>query len=79
MLPRSEIPALVNEKGFFSCHPGFAGLKFVEHFPATVYNLPPDPVAPTKTVKETWRSFGWAVAGLAAVAIGSVFASKGER
>jgi len=28
VLPRSEIPALVNEKGFFSCHPGFAGLKY---------------------------------------------------
>ena len=43
-----------------------------------VYNLPPQPVAPAKTVGETWRSFAWAVAGLAAVAIGSVFASKGQ-
>jgi formate dehydrogenase iron-sulfur subunit len=44
-----------------------------------VYNLPPNPVVPTKTVKETWRSFGWTVAGLAAVAIGSVFTAKGGR
>jgi formate dehydrogenase iron-sulfur subunit len=44
-----------------------------------VYNLPPNPVVPTKTVKETWRSFAWTVAGLAAVAIGSVFSSKGVR
>jgi formate dehydrogenase iron-sulfur subunit len=43
-----------------------------------VYNLPPQPVAPAKTAGETWRSFAWAVAGLAAVAIGSVFASKGQ-
>jgi formate dehydrogenase iron-sulfur subunit len=44
-----------------------------------VYNLPPNPVVPTKTVNETWRSFAWTVAGLAAVAIGSVFSSKGVR
>jgi formate dehydrogenase iron-sulfur subunit len=44
-----------------------------------VYNLPPNPVVPTKTVKETWRSFAWTVAGLAAVAIGSVFSAKGVR
>ena len=44
-----------------------------------VYNLPPNPVVPTKTVKETWRSFAWTVAGLAAVAIGSVFTAKGVR
>jgi hopanoid biosynthesis associated protein HpnK len=28
VLPRSEIPALVDEKGLFACHPGFAGLKY---------------------------------------------------
>jgi len=44
-----------------------------------VYNLPPNPVVPTKTVNETWGSFAWTVAGLAAVAIGSVFSSKGVR
>jgi formate dehydrogenase iron-sulfur subunit len=44
-----------------------------------VYNLPPNPVVPTKNARQTWRSFGWAMAGLAAMAIGSVFASKGVR
>uniref|UniRef100_Q022U0 Formate dehydrogenase beta subunit n=1 Tax=Solibacter usitatus (strain Ellin6076) TaxID=234267 RepID=Q022U0_SOLUE len=44
-----------------------------------VYNLPPNPVVPTKTVRETWRSFAWTVAGLAAVAVGSVFSAKGVR
>jgi formate dehydrogenase iron-sulfur subunit len=44
-----------------------------------VYNLPPDPVVPTKTVKETWRSFAWAAAGLAALALGSVFGTRGGR
>lgn len=43
-----------------------------------VYNLPPDPIVPTKKVKESWTSFGFAVFGLAAVAIGSVVASKGK-
>jgi len=42
-----------------------------------VYNLPPDPVVPTKTAKEAWRSFRFAVAGLAAAAIVSVFAGRG--
>ena len=44
-----------------------------------VYNLPPDPVVPTKNVKDAWRSFSFALAGLAAAAIASVFAAKGER
>jgi formate dehydrogenase iron-sulfur subunit len=44
-----------------------------------VYNLPPDPVVPTKTVKETWKSFAYAMAGLAVVAVGSVLAGKGGR
>lgn len=44
-----------------------------------VYNLPPDPVVPAKTVKAAWRSFGFAVAGLAAAAVASVFAAKGGR
>jgi formate dehydrogenase iron-sulfur subunit len=42
-----------------------------------VYNLPPDPVVPTKLVKAPWRSFGFAVAGLAVAAITAVFASHG--
>ncbi len=44
-----------------------------------VYNLPPAPVCPTKTVKSTWASFGIAVLGMAAIAIGSVFAGRGGQ
>jgi len=35
------------------------------------YNLPPNPVVPTKNGKDAWVSFGIAVAGLIALAIGS--------
>ena len=35
-----------------------------------VYNLPPDPVSPTKTVGEGWRSLAVAAAGLAVAAAG---------
>jgi formate dehydrogenase iron-sulfur subunit len=42
-----------------------------------VYNLPPEPVVPTKTAKQAWRSFGFAAAGLAAAAVLSVFAGGG--
>jgi formate dehydrogenase iron-sulfur subunit len=40
------------------------------------YNLPPDPVVPTKTVKETWASFAVAALGLMTVAVGSVIAAR---
>jgi hypothetical protein len=44
------------------------------------YNLPPDPVVPTKTVKDAWRSMGLAVLGMAVTAIGSVLlAGNGAR
>jgi formate dehydrogenase iron-sulfur subunit len=39
------------------------------------YNLPPDPVVPTKTVKEPWMAFAWAAFGMAAAAVVSAFAS----
>jgi formate dehydrogenase iron-sulfur subunit len=39
------------------------------------YNLPPDPIVPTKTAKEPWTSFAWAALGMAAVAVASAFAS----
>jgi formate dehydrogenase iron-sulfur subunit len=42
------------------------------------YNLPPDPVVPTKKVKEAWLSFAFAAAGLVAAAVGSVLAGKGR-
>ena len=45
-----------------------------------VYNLPPNPAVPTKTVKDAWTSMGIAVAGMAAVAIGAVlFGRKDDR
>ena len=34
-----------------------------------VYNLPPDPVTPTKTIGDAWRSLGLAAAGLAGAAV----------
>ena len=39
------------------------------------YNLPPDPIVPTKTVKESWTSFAWAALGMAVVAVASAFVS----
>jgi formate dehydrogenase iron-sulfur subunit len=39
------------------------------------YNLPPDPVAPTKKVKESWASFAYAAVGMIALAVGSAFVS----
>jgi formate dehydrogenase iron-sulfur subunit len=44
------------------------------------YNLPPDPVVPTKNVKEAWTSFAFAALGMVAVAVGSaVAAMKASR
>ena len=39
------------------------------------YNLPPNPVTPTKNVKDAWRSFAFAALGMVAVAVGSAFAA----
>jgi formate dehydrogenase iron-sulfur subunit len=41
-----------------------------------VYNLPPDPVVPTKNVGASWISMGLAALGVAAVALGSVLAAR---
>lgn len=59
--------------------PGTEGLNafFLLMDKPEVYNLPPDPVVPTKNVKDSWTSFAFAALGLAAVAIGSVMTSKG--
>ena len=40
------------------------------------YNLPPDPVVPTKKAAETWASFGLAALGLVAAAVISAFAGR---
>ena len=37
------------------------------------YNLPPDPVVPTKTTHECWAAMGVAAVGIAAAAFGAVF------
>jgi len=45
-----------------------------------VYNLPPDPVVPTKKAGESWRAMGVAAAGIAALALAAVFGGRpGER
>jgi formate dehydrogenase iron-sulfur subunit len=41
-----------------------------------VYNLPPDPVVPTKKAGEAWASMAAAAAGVALAAIGSVLFSR---
>jgi formate dehydrogenase iron-sulfur subunit len=43
-----------------------------------VYNLPPDPVAPTKLAGPSWRSMALAAAGVALAAIGAVVAGASE-
>ncbi len=43
-----------------------------------VYNLPPDPVAPAKTVKKAWMSMAFAAVAMAGVAVASVLAQSGE-
>ncbi len=43
-----------------------------------VYNLPPDPVVPTKPAKKAWASMGLAALGMAAIAVASVLAQGKE-
>ncbi|HLG99383.1 MAG TPA: 4Fe-4S dicluster domain-containing protein [Bryobacteraceae bacterium] len=63
-----------------AAQPGTEGLNafFLLVDKPEVYNLPPDPVVPTKNVKDAWRSFGFALAGLAVAALASAFGAKGE-
>jgi formate dehydrogenase iron-sulfur subunit len=44
-----------------------------------VYNLPPDPVVPTKKAAESWRAMFYTALGAAAVAMAAVIATRGER
>jgi formate dehydrogenase iron-sulfur subunit len=57
--------------------PGTGGLNafFLLVDKPEAYNLPPDPVVPTRNAKEAWTSFAFAALGLIAVAVGSAFAS----
>ena len=43
-----------------------------------VYNLPPDPVVPTKKVKEAWRAMAVGAIGIAVAAFGSVLWNRPE-
>ena len=43
------------------------------------YNLPPEPVVPTKNVREAWTSFAWAALGLIVAAAGSALAAAKGR
>ncbi|GAC1346293.1 MAG: 4Fe-4S dicluster domain-containing protein [Myxococcales bacterium] len=54
--------------------PGTGGLNafFLLMDKPEAYNLPPDPVVPTKKVRRSWLSMGAAAVGLAALAIVSV-------
>ncbi len=40
------------------------------------YNLPPDPVVPTKNASESWTSMALAALGVGVIALSSVFASR---
>lgn len=44
-----------------------------------VYNLPPDPVVPTKKVKDAWVSMAATAAAMAVAAIGTVLFAGRER
>jgi formate dehydrogenase iron-sulfur subunit len=41
-----------------------------------VYNLPPDPVCPTRNVRDGWKSLAFASLGILAAAIGAVASSR---
>ena len=43
-----------------------------------VYNLPPHPVVPTKTVKKAWTSMAFAAIAMAGVAVASVLTQRRE-
>jgi formate dehydrogenase iron-sulfur subunit len=38
-----------------------------------VYNLPPDPVVPTKTVKDAWTAMAVGAVGIGLLALGAAF------
>ena len=58
--------------------PGTEGLNafFLLTDKPEVYNLPPDPVVPTKRVKDAWLSMAGAAAAVAAAALASVFLGR---
>ena len=85
---KQRVEAL-REKGLREAHlygesaesqPGTEGLNafFLLLDKPEAYNLPPDPVVPTKKSKDAWASMGVAAAGMALVAIGAVLFGRGE-
>jgi formate dehydrogenase iron-sulfur subunit len=58
--------------------PGTGGLNafFLLVDQPEVYNLPPDPVVPTKKAREAWASMAVAAVGVGLAALGSVLASR---
>ncbi len=64
-----------------AAQPGTEGLNafFLLVDKPEVYNLPPDPVVPTKTVGEAWGAMTLAVLGMAAAAFGAVLSVRGGR
>jgi len=59
--------------------PGTEGLRafFLLTAPPETYNLPPDPVVPTKNLAASWGSMFMAVAGLAMLAAFAVVSARG--
>ena len=43
------------------------------------YNLPPDPVVPTKKANDAWRAMGYAAAGMILTALGSAFLGRNTK
>jgi len=60
-----------------AAQPGTAGLHafFLICDRPEVYNLPPDPVVPTRKIAESWYAMAASVVGLAALALGAVAGS----
>jgi formate dehydrogenase iron-sulfur subunit len=60
-----------------AAQPGTGGLNafFLLVDRPEVYNLPPDPVVPTRNGQQAWKSFAFAAVGLIAAALGSAIAS----
>lgn len=58
--------------------PGTGGLNafFLLLDKPEVYNLPPDPVVPTKKAAQSWAAMAFAAAGVAAVALASVLSTR---
>ena len=58
--------------------PGTEGLNafFLLTDKPEVYNLPPDPIVPTKHALQSWRSMAFAAVGMAAAAVFSVLATR---